>query len=143
MNVLDKRSFSRVRLNSKYLKYFKRTKKIKKTKYIKYLIMSSLIYVLGVTPAQALTEADHLKLYAHSRIINWEQFQCLNNIIKKESRWSVTARNGSHYGLGQMRNIKYRTLDGYRQIDWTLRYITKRYGSMCNAWSFHQERNYY
>jgi hypothetical protein len=142
MNALDKNSFSHARLN-KYFKNLKRIKKIKRIKNFKYLIMSSLIYVLSVTPAYGSTDNDHLKLYAHSRIINWDQFQCLNNIIKKESRWSITAVNGSHYGLGQMRNVKYRTLDGYRQIDWTIRYITKRYGSMCNAWRFHQERNWY
>jgi hypothetical protein len=86
---------------------------------------------------------DHLKLYAHSRLINYEQFQCFHKIITKESRWSYTARNGSHYGLGQMRSKHYRDLDPYRQIDATIRYITNRYQTPCKAWAFHQERNYY
>jgi len=107
------------------------------------LLASALIGVQGASTATAVNQADHLKLYAHSRIVDWEQFQCFNSIIRKESRWSVTARNGSHYGLGQMRNVKYKTLDGYSQIDWTIRYILKRYGSACKAWTFHQEENWY
>ena len=86
---------------------------------------------------------DHLKLYSHSRIINYKEFQCFNKIITKESRWNYLAKNGSHFGLGQMRSQHYRDLDPYRQIDATLKYITNRYGSNCKAWAFHQERNYY
>lgn len=93
--------------------------------------------------AKSISTTDMYKLYAHSRLIDYKQFQCLNKIITKESRWSVSARNGSHYGLGQMRSTWYRDLDGYRQIDATIKYITIRYGSMCNAWHFHTQRNYY
>jgi hypothetical protein len=86
---------------------------------------------------------DHLKLYSHSRIINYKEFQCFNKIITKESRWNYLAKNGSHFGLGQMRSTHYRDLDPFRQIDATLKYITNRYGTSCKAWAFHQERNYY
>jgi hypothetical protein len=107
-------------------------------------IVSALIAVQGADTALAANYSiDHLKLYAHSRIINYEQFQCFHKIITKESRWSYTARNGSHYGLGQMRSKHYRDLDPYRQIDATIRYITNRYQTPCKAWAFHQERNYY
>ena len=86
---------------------------------------------------------DHLKLYSHSRIINYQEFQCFNRIITKESRWNYLAKNGSHYGLGQMRSKHYRDLDPYRQIDATIKYITNRYQTPCKAWAFHQQRNYY
>jgi hypothetical protein len=86
---------------------------------------------------------DHLKLYAHSRILDYKEFQCFNKIITKESRWNYKAKNGSHYGLGQMKSQHYRDLDPYRMIDASLRYITIRYGTNCKAWAFHQERNYY
>jgi hypothetical protein len=86
---------------------------------------------------------DHLKLYAHSRILDYKEFQCFNKIITKESRWSYTARNGSHYGLGQMRSKHYRDLDPFRQIDQTIKYITKRYETPCKAWAFHQANGYY
>jgi hypothetical protein len=107
-------------------------------------IVSALIALQGSSHAIAANYSiDHLKLYAHSRILDYKEFQCFNKIITKESRWSYTARNGSHYGLGQMRSKHYRDLDPFRQIDASLRYITNRYQTPCKAWAFHQERNYY
>ena len=110
-------------------------------------LMGALCLMLGsiainVQPAQA-RDADMLKLYAHSRIINYDQYICLSKIIHKESRWNVKAKNGSHFGLGQMRSQHYRNLDGYRQIDATIKYINHRYGSMCNAWRFHGRNGHY
>ena len=97
---------------------------------------------LQMQPAQA-SDANQYKLYAHSRLINWKQTHCFIAIINKESRWNPNARNGSHYGLGQMKSQHYRNLDPYRQMDATIKYIKVRYGSMCNAWRFHQEKGYY
>ena len=98
---------------------------------------------LQMQPAEATSNADHYKLYAHAKIINYEQYKCLSLIIHKESRWNPQAKNGSHFGLGQMRSQHYRNLDPYRQIDATIKYINHRYGSMCNAWRFHQKKNHY
>jgi len=108
-----------------------------------YAITASLL-MTSIPEATAKNySVDHLKLYAHSRILDYKEFQCFNRIITKESRWSYLAKNGSHFGLGQMRSKHYRDLDPYRQIDATLKYITNRYGTSCKAWAFHQERNYY
>jgi hypothetical protein len=108
-----------------------------------YAITASLL-ITSIPEATAKSySVDHLKLYAHSRILDYKEFQCFNQIITKESRWSYTAKNGSHYGLGQMRSKHYRDLDPFRQIDATLKYITNRYQTPCKAWAFHQERNYY
>ena len=101
---------------------------------------SSLIWV---QPVQAATRSDYFKLYAHSRIIDSKQYECFSKIIFKESRWNPQAKNGSHYGLGQMRSKWYRDLDPYRQIDESIRYITNRYHSMCNAWSHHKKKGFY
>ena len=108
------------------------------------------IAILAVTSTGLIHNAnaaaysiDHLKLYAHSRLLDYKQFQCFNKIITKESRWSYVARNGSHFGLGQMRSKHYRDLDPYRQIDASLRYITNRYQTPCKAWEFHKENGYY
>jgi hypothetical protein len=119
-------------------------KKINKKRLQLLLLITSLGAPIGASPAvSANYSIDHLKLYAHSRILDYKEFQCFNKIITKESRWSYTARNGSHYGLGQMRSKHYRDLDPFRQIDATLRYVTIRYQTPCKAWAFHQERNYY
>ena len=107
------------------------------------LVLVGVLCVIGITPAKAVTDTDNLKLYAHSRVINYQQFQCLNKLISAESHWNINAINGSHYGLGQMRNKSYRNLDGYRQIDWTIRYIKGRYGSMCNAYRHWQSKGWH
>ena len=104
------------------------------------LVLLAALCVVSTTPANATKDAttsiDSLKLYAHSRIVNYKEFQCFNTLITKESNWRVEAinPNGNHFGLGQMRNTKYRNLDGFRMIDWTLRYIDHRYqGKICNG----------
>jgi len=111
--------------------------KIKNNKNLLAIPMSILILTISTTvEAKAATQTDLLKLYAHSRIVSMEQFNCFNALITKESNWRIDARNGSHYGLGQMRNAKYGRLDGFSMVDWSIRYIKGRYGSMCNAWRF-------
>lgn len=106
------------------------------------LVLLAALCVVSTTPALATNDAtrkpsiDSLKLYAHSRIVNYKEFQCFHTLITKESNWRVEAinPNGNHFGLGQMRNTKYRNLDGFRMIDWTLRYIDHRYqGKICNG----------
>jgi len=108
------------------------------------IALTATLSITSIPEATAKNySVDHLKLYAHSRILDYKEFQCFNKIITKESRWYYLAKNGSHFGLGQMRSKHYRDLDPYRQIDATLKYITNRYGTSCKAWAFHQERNYY
>ena len=119
-------------------------KKINKKRLQLLVLITSLIATIGASPANAANYSiDHLKVYAHSRLLDYNEFQCFNKIITKESRWSYLARNGSHFGLGQMRSKHYRDLDPYRQIDASLRYITVRYQTPCKAWAFHQDRGYY
>jgi len=107
------------------------------------LVLVGVLCVIGITPAKAVTDTDNLKLYAHSRIINYKQFQCFNKLITAESSWRIDAKSGSHFGLGQMKNTKYRDLDGYRQIDWSIRYQRTRYGSHCNALAFFKKNGWH
>ena len=110
----------------------------------KVYAITAVLSITGILNANAANYSiDHLKLYAHSRILDYKEFQCFNKIITKESRWSYVAKNGSHFGLGQMRSKHYRDLDPFRQIDATLRYVTIRYHTPCKAWAFHQANGYY
>jgi hypothetical protein len=110
----------------------------------KLYAITALLLTISIPTATAKNYSiDHLKLYSHSRILDYKEFQCFNKIITKESRWNYLAKNGSHYGLGQMRSKHYRDLDPYRQIDASLKYITIRYQTSCKAWAFHQKRNFY
>jgi hypothetical protein len=114
------------------------------------MVLLAVLCIVGTTPATAAQEVkqntsiDSLKLYAHSRIINYKEFQCFNTLITKESNWRVNAinPNGNHFGLGQMRNTKYQNLDGFRMIDWSLRYIDHRYqGKICNGALAHWKKH--
>jgi hypothetical protein len=127
-SVLDKRL--RSDRSDRAAKAFSSTRSAKLLGTLIVMAMTSTV------PAYAVTERDkdNLKLYAHSRLISYKQFSCFNQLIIKESNWNPKAVNGSHYGLGQIRNPKVKTLDGYSQIDWSLRYISKRYQSPCKAW---------
>ena len=110
----------------------------------KFYAITAVLSITGIPAAESANYSiDHLKLYAHSRILDYKEFQCFNRILTKESRWSYTAKNGSHFGLGQMKSKHYRDLDPFRQIDATIKYITVRYQTPCNAWAFHQDRGYY
>jgi len=108
-----------------------------------YVLTATLLITSIPQSTAASYSIDHLKLYAHSRILDYKEFQCFNRIITKESRWSYVAKNGSHYGLGQMRSKHYRDLDPFRQIDASIKYITIRYKSNCKAWAFHEKKGYY
>ena len=115
------------------------------------MVLLAVLCLVGTTPATAAqdvktTSIDSLKLYAHSRIVNYKEFQCFNQLITRESNWRVEAinPNGKHFGLGQMRNTKYQNLDGFRMIDWSLRYIQSRYqGSSCKAYAHWQKHGWH
>ena len=87
--------------------------------------------------AVELKDINNYKLYAHSRVIDFKQFICLEKAWTIESNWnprSVGNREGKYkvYGIPQIKNIKVRALDPYSQIDWGLRYIDHRYkGDAC------------
>ena len=94
--------------------------------------------MLNSSPAMGVdnSQTNAFKLYAHSRIVDAIEYQCLVNLWTKESNWNPAARNGSHYGIPQMRNVKLKTMDAMTQIDWGLRYIKGRYQTPCKAWAF-------
>lgn len=99
-------------------------------------LLAALISIINTSPSKA---DMNLKLYAYNQM-SWNQFQCYNWLIYKESNWNPKARNGSHYGLGQMRSTWYRDLNPYQQIRAHLRYLGHRYnGDACLALS-HLER---
>lgn len=144
LDAYNTQSLSHLISKNESFSYLVKIKKMIKKKSKSLVLIGSLIALQGSNTAHATTTTvDSLRLYAHSRLVNFEQFLCFNKIITKESNWSVKAKNGSHYGLGQMRSQWYRNLDGFRQIDQTLKYIYKRHQTPCKAWAFHQRNNWY
>jgi hypothetical protein len=100
-------------------------------------LAGALFIMLTAMNVSSATAKDYktmnIKLYAYNKL-NWDQFECYNWLIHYESRWNYKAKNGSHYGLGQMRSKWYGTLNPLRQVDVHLEYIKHRYnGKPCLA----------
>ena len=91
--------------------------------------IAAVLTIINTTPSKA---DMNLKLYAYNQM-SWKEFQCFNWLIHYESRWNPKARNGSHYGLGQMRSTWYRDLSPQGQIQASIKYIHHRYGDACKA----------
>ena len=95
------------------------------------------VALTDVSKANELKDVNNYKLYAHSRVIDFKQFICLEKAWTIESNWNPKAignREGKLkvYGIPQIKNIKVKALDPYSQIDWGLRYIKHRYsGDTC------------
>ncbi len=94
--------------------------------------LSLMLLALQAISIQSSKADMNLKLYAYNKL-DWQEFQCYNWLIHKESRWNPKARNGSHRGLGQMRSEWYGTLSPRRQIDVHIKYIRHRYSDACIA----------
>jgi hypothetical protein len=92
-------------------------------------LIAALLLTINTTPSKA---DMNLKLYAYN-LLTWQEFQCFNWLIHYESRWNPKARNGSHYGLGQMRSTWYRDLSPQAQIKASIKYIHHRYDDSCKA----------
>jgi hypothetical protein len=84
------------------------------------------------------------KTYALRALNNdYHQFNCLLRLYTKESNWRPKAKNGSHYGIPQGRSTYLANVNGYKQIDWGLKYIYARHDTPCGAWSHFKKRNWH
>jgi hypothetical protein len=91
----------------------------------------------------AANKTNHYRQYAFIQLNNLDQFYCLDELNFKESRWNPNAKNGSHHGIPQGRSKWLATVDGFKQIDWQLKYIQKRYSNPCNALAHHKIKGWY
>ena len=77
----------------------------------------------------------HYKQYILIQLNDFTEAYCLIELYTKEnSRWDPKARNGSHVGIPQGRSKYLATVNGVKQIDWGIKYIKHRYGTMCAAY---------
>jgi len=89
---------------------------------------------LLINESVALNKTTHYKQYAFMQLdYSFTEFYCLDDLYTAESRWNPLARNGSHYGIPQGRSKYLATVDGFKQIEWGIKYNMNRYGSMCKA----------
>jgi hypothetical protein len=69
----------------------------------------------------------------HQLGYNYKEFKCLEILYTKESNWRPEAKNGSHHGIPQGRSQYLARVNGYKQVEWGLKYIGHRYGEPCIA----------
>ena len=102
-----------------------------------FILLFAVLINLLISVPNSFAWKNHsmnLKLYAMNEIKEWSEFECYVELIHRESSWRYWAKNGSHYGLGQMRSTWYRDLSPRKQIKAHLRYLDHRYdGSPCKA----------
>ncbi len=81
------------------------------------LLMGSIFLAITLATPQGLQEyaAKHVEPY---------EVKCMVKLWNKESSWNPKARNGSHYGLGQMRSTWYRDLSPKKQIQELVKVLT-------------------
>jgi len=103
-------------------------------------LIAAVFTTINTTPSKAIDM--NLKLYAYN-LLTWQEFQCFNWLIHYESRWNPKARNGSHFGLGQMRSTWYRDLSPQGQIKASIKYIRHRYDDSCKALQHFEERGWH
>lgn len=80
-----------------------------------------------------IDRTNHYRQWAFIQLNNLDEFYCLDELYYKESRWNPKAVNGSHYGIPQGRSQWLKTVNGYKQVEWGIKYNYNRYGSMCKA----------
>ena len=98
------------------------------------LIAFNFIFVKDYSVAADNYKPIHYKQYILIQLNDIEEAYCLVELYSKEnSKWDPKARNGSHIGIPQGRSQYLATVNGVKQIDWGIKYINNRYGSMCKA----------
>jgi hypothetical protein len=107
-------------------------------------VLCLVVAIPSPTWADTQSSKDRFKLYLHSRVIKDKQYQCAYALYMAESKFDSRAKNGSHYGIPQLRNEKLKNLDGYTQIDWGYRYVKSRYsGDYCLAYKHFKDKGWH
>ena len=87
----------------------------------------------GSKPVQYVSYKEYALI---SLDYNLREYKCLSVLYGKESAWNPDAVNGSHYGIPQGRSEYLSKVDGYKQIQWGLKYIQHHRiykGDVCKA----------
>ena len=91
----------------------------------------------------SLDRTNHYRQWAFIQLNNLDEFYCLDELYYKESRWNPKAKNGSHYGIPQGRSKYLQRVNGYKQVDWGIKYNKIRYGSMCKALEHYKTKGWH
>ena len=93
----------------------------------------------AINPEAQIIPTKSIKQIANYQLTD-KQYNCHNAIIYRESRWNLSAVNGSHYGLYQGKSVSLKGAPAEYQFWWYWYYVTNRYGvtkydepNYCNA----------
>ena len=81
----------------------------------------------AISPEAQILPTKSIKALANYQLTD-KQYLCHNEIVYRESRWNVAAKNGSHYGLYQGRSVSLKGAPADYQFWWYWYYVAKRYG---------------
>ena len=134
-------------IGSKQVFALKAKRRARQGKLARCWLVGIALFVLQLHPlerAESSTyKTNHYRQWAFIQLNNLDYFYCLDELNYKESRWNPKARNGSHYGIPQGRSKWLSTVNGFKQIDWQLKYIKERYDNPCNALAHHKKKGWY
>jgi len=111
---------------------------------------------VAVIPAAGTPDPDSAKAIGLKKVLErgWgvDQYDCLELLWDRESRWNASAVNSSSgaYGIPQAlpgdkmasAGADWQT-NPSTQIEWGLGYIEARYGSPCGAWAHSEDVGWY
>jgi len=83
--------------------------------------------------SQIVNTTNHYRQWAFIQLNNLDEFYCLDELYFRESRWNPLAQNNGHYGIPQGKSKYLLRADGFKQVEWGIKYNLNRYGSMCKA----------
>ena len=108
-------------------------------------ILSSTAVVASGKPADVGAKPTKQEILTLLRLVSvtHKEYQCNKEIIRKESNFNTSAKNGSHYGLAQGRTPYLATATAEEQIHWYIKYIRAKYGDGCQALKHHRKHNWY
>jgi hypothetical protein len=98
------------------------------------------------TPANAveINEIDKYKLYIHLKVLNYNNFKCIEKLWTKENRlWDPYAKNPKSSAFGIPQLLKLKETNPYVQMDLGYKYIVHRHKTPCNALAFHDRKGWY
>ena len=125
----------------------KATRRARQGKLARGWLVGIALFIVNLcfvkTNSVAADRTNHYRQWAFIQLNNLDEFYCLDELYYKESRWNPKAKNGSHYGIPQGRSKWLSTVDGYKQIEWQLKYIAARYSNPCNALAHHKIKGWY
>jgi hypothetical protein len=111
-----------------------RSRKIARFGLVISLFIALNIAFLKIDSVYADT-TNNYRQWAFIQLNNLDEFYCLDELYYKESRWNPKAvsPSGNHYGIPQGKSKYLLRANGYKQVEWGIKYNNVRYGSMCKA----------